>query len=172
MLLQKTCPSWLYPVTMGATTTWERWDAIKPDTTFANPVMNSFCLVVTAATIGDWLYRDVAGIDTYEDGPGYTHIKIKPHIADSSLTSAQGTLQTYYGEVSSRWEKKDGKLFFDVAVPANTRATVFIPATTVNSVREDGQVLSTHKSVQVEGTEEGYVVVKLGSGKYNFTVGG
>ncbi|HWH62816.1 MAG TPA: family 78 glycoside hydrolase catalytic domain, partial [Ginsengibacter sp.] len=79
LLLQQTYPSWLYPVKMGATTIWERWDGIKPDSTFETPGMNSFNHYSYGA-IGDWMYRSMAGIDTYEDGPGYKHIKIKPHI--------------------------------------------------------------------------------------------
>ncbi len=76
LLLQKTYPSWLYPVTMGATTIWERWDGEKPDSTFENAGMNSFNHYAYGA-IGDWMYRKMVGIDTYEDGVGYKHIKSK-----------------------------------------------------------------------------------------------
>jgi alpha-L-rhamnosidase len=68
LLLQDTYPSWLYPVKMGATTIWERWDGIRPDSSFQTPGMNSFNHYAYGA-IGDWMYRVVAGIDTYEDVP-------------------------------------------------------------------------------------------------------
>ncbi len=70
LLLQKSYPSWLYPVTMGATTIWERWDGIKPDGTFQTPDMNSFNHYAYGA-IGDWMYRIIAGIDTDQKNPGY-----------------------------------------------------------------------------------------------------
>ncbi len=70
LLLQETYPSWLYPVKMGATTIWERWDGMKPDSTFQTPTMNSFNHYAYGA-IGDWMYRVMVGIDTEEDRPGY-----------------------------------------------------------------------------------------------------
>ena len=168
LLLQKSCPSWLYPVTMGATTIWEHWDSIKPDTTFANPVMDSFD-IPQLGSIGDWLYREVAGIDTYVDGPGYKHIKIKSYISNG-LTSAQATLQTYYGEVSSHWEKESKVLILDVQIPPNTTASVFVPAENVDSVFENGEKISTRKDIQLAGREDNYIVLKIGSGNYHFTV--
>jgi alpha-L-rhamnosidase len=153
---------------MGATSIWERWDTIKPDSTFSNPVMNSFD-IPQLGSIGDWLYREVAGIDTYEDGPGYKHIRIKPYIANG-LTSAQGTLQTYYGEVSSHWEMESRELIFYVTIPVNTKATVYVPGEDVSSVFENGEKVSTEKEIQLAGTEDGYVVLNLGSGSYHFTV--
>ncbi|HKP32298.1 MAG TPA: family 78 glycoside hydrolase catalytic domain, partial [Chitinophagaceae bacterium] len=90
LLMQETYPSWLYPVKMGATTIWERWDGQKPDSTFQTPGMNSFNHYAYGA-IGDWMYKDVAGIDTYDDGVGYSHIKIQPHIG-GGLTHAEASL--------------------------------------------------------------------------------
>jgi alpha-L-rhamnosidase len=72
--LQEKYPSWLYPVKMGATTIWERWDGIKPDGSFQVPSMNSYNHYSYGA-IGDWMYRVMVGLDTYEDGVGYKHIK-------------------------------------------------------------------------------------------------
>ncbi|MFI5195425.1 MAG: family 78 glycoside hydrolase catalytic domain, partial [Chitinophagales bacterium] len=78
LLLQETYPSWLYPVKMGATTIWERWDGEKPDSTFEDPGMNSFNHYAYGA-IGDFMYRDVAGLDTDPAFPGYKKIRIMPH---------------------------------------------------------------------------------------------
>src|SRR5205085_1510675 len=102
LLLQDTYPSWLYPVKMGATTIWERWDGIKPDSSFQTPGMNSFNHYAYGA-IGDWMYRVIAGIDTYENAPGYKKIKIRPVIG-GGLTYANADLKTYYGTVSSHWK--------------------------------------------------------------------
>jgi len=167
LLMQETYPSWLYPVKMGATTIWERWDGIKPDTTFQNASMNSFNHYAYGA-IGDWMYRVIAGIDTYEDAPGYKKIMIKPHIG-GGLTYVTSNLETYYGKVGSHWTLDDGKLVMDIEIPANTTATVYVPAESADVVRESNKALSSIKEIEISGTENGYVVLKVGSGKYQFT---
>jgi alpha-L-rhamnosidase len=167
LLLQKTYPSWLYPVRMGATTIWERWDGIKPDSSFETPAMNSFNHYSYGA-IGDWMYRVVAGVDTYSDAPGYKHIKIKPHISDS-LMYANADLQTYYGNISSHWKKDNDKLQFEIEVPANTKATVYIPANPAESIKENNIALASAKDIKIVGKENNYFVVEVGSGKYHFT---
>ncbi len=166
LLLQDTYPSWLYPVKMGATTIWERWDGIKPDSTFEVPSMNSFNHYSYGA-IGDWMYRVMVGIDTYEDGVGYKHIKIQPHIG-GGFTNAAASLQTYYGTLSSGWKIEASKLILDVEIPANATATVYIPSTDAGSVMENGMALSAAKDITPAGAGDGYVVVKIGSGKYHF----
>jgi alpha-L-rhamnosidase len=167
LLLQETYPSWLYPVKMGATTIWERWDGEKPDSTFQTPGMNSFNHYAYGA-IGDWMYRVMAGINTDTTAPGYKKIIIKPHPTDK-LTSASADLQTYYGTVSSHWKREGGNLQLDVAIPVNTTATVYIPAKSENDVKENGVALSSLKGEKMKGKDGNYVVVELGSGKYTFT---
>jgi len=167
LLLQKTYPSWLYPVTMGATTIWERWDGQKPDSTFQTPGMNSFNHYAYGA-IGDWMYRVMAGLDTYEDGVGYKHSMIKPHIG-GGFTSVAASLETYYGTLSCAWQVKGSDLTMDIEIPANTTATVFVPADDEADILEGGKTLSLVKDIQVTGKETGYVVLKVGSGKYYFT---
>ncbi|MDQ3534884.1 MAG: glycoside hydrolase family 78 protein, partial [Bacteroidota bacterium] len=121
LLLQDSYPSWLFPVTMGATTIWERWDSIKPDSTFQDPAMTSFNQYAYGA-VGDWLYRCVAGIDTKEEGPGYKKIVIKPEPGEG-INFARGVLQTYYGKVVSHWKQDNDKFILDVEIPVNTTAT-------------------------------------------------
>ena len=169
LLLQETYPSWLYPVKMGATTIWERWDGQKPDSTFQTPNMNSFNHYAYGA-IGDWMYRVIAGLDTYEDGAGYKHIKIQPH-PGGNLTSAAATLQTNYGTAGINWVIKGSELTLDVEIPANTHADIFIPASTADAITESGKPISQQKEIQVTGKEDQYVVVKTGGGKYHFVVG-
>lgn len=168
LLLQDSYPSWLYPVKMGATTIWERWDGIKPDSTFQTPGMNSYNHYSYGA-IGDWMYRSMAGLDTYEDGPGYKHIKVKPHIG-GGFTNASATLQTYYGKLSSGWKVENDKTLLNIEIPPNTTATVYIPASAADAVTESNTALNSIKDIKVNGMEDGYVVVQLGSGKYNFSI--
>lgn len=164
LLLQDTYPSWLYPVKMGATTIWERWDGQKPDSSFQTPGMNSFNHYAYGA-IGDWMYRKMVGLDTYEDGVGYKHIKVMPHIG-GGFTNASASLKTYYGTVSSGWEIDTDKILMDVTIPANTTATIYIPSTDANTITESRNALGT--DIKVDGTENGYVKVNVGSGTYHF----
>ncbi len=169
LLLRKKYPSWLYPVTMGATTIWERWDGQKPDGTFQTPGMNSFNHYAYGA-IGDWMYRVMAGLDTREERPGYKHSIIKPHIG-GGLSHVSATLDTYYGQLSSSWKVNGDKLVMNVEIPANTTATVYIPADDPEAILEGGLPLKQVKEIQVIGSEDGYLVVKLGSGRYSFSRG-
>jgi alpha-L-rhamnosidase len=180
LLFQQTYPSWLYPVKMGATTIWERWDGQKTDSSFEDAGMNSFNHYAYGA-IGDWLYRVAAGIDTYDSAPGYKKIRIMPHPTDS-LTYMNADLDTYYGRISSHWKHEGGHLTLDVTIPINTTATIYIPdlasgkaATTATTaitpttaITEAGQPLSAHPEIKLLGQDNGYVIVETGSGTYHF----
>ena len=166
LLTQETYPSWLYPVKMGATTIWERWNGIRPDSTFEPASMNSFNHYAYGA-IGDWMYRVVAGLDTYDDAPGYKHIKIQPHIG-GGLTNASATLQTYYGKASSGWKIDGNKIVLDIEIPANTQATIILPVSNAELIKENGMPLS--KEIKVANGDKGKLELKIGSGKYQFEI--
>lgn len=123
LLTQKTYPSWLYPVTMGATTIWERWNGIKPDGEFYHPLMNSFNHYAYGA-IGDWMYQNVLGIQAGE--PGYRKIVIKPLIG-GGLTWAKGSYQSASGKISSAWQLQGKDLVLEVEIPSGTTAEVYVP---------------------------------------------
>jgi alpha-L-rhamnosidase len=166
LLLQDTYPSWLYPVKMGATTIWERWDGIKPDSTFQTPSMNSLNHYSYGA-IGDWMYRVMAGLDTYDDGVGYKHSMIKPHIG-GGFTSAAASLITYYGTFSNKWKVEKERIQMDVEIPVNTTSSVFMPAANADDVTEGGKPLSQVSGIRVTGSADGYVIMQLGSGTWHF----
>ncbi|HRI79270.1 MAG TPA: glycoside hydrolase family 78 protein [Cyclobacteriaceae bacterium] len=166
LLLQETYPSWLYPVKMGATTIWERWDGIKPDSTFQTPGMNSFNHYAYGA-IGDWMYRVAAGIDTEESGSGYKKIIVKPH-PGGNFTTMKAELQTLYGKVKSEWKKDGASFSLDVDVPPNTTATVYVPAGNNGVVMENGKSIAESKEIKIGGKETGYEVMEIGSGQYHF----
>ena len=135
LLLQTSYPSWLYPITKGATTIWERWDGIKPDGTFQTPDMNSFNHYAYGA-VGDWMYRTVAGIDTDPSAPGYQRAVIRPQPPrDGTISSAGATIETMYGRLSSKWQIEGGdRLALSIVVPANTMATIHLPDGRTESV--------------------------------------
>ncbi|HEY7418427.1 MAG TPA: family 78 glycoside hydrolase catalytic domain [Ktedonobacteraceae bacterium] len=123
LLMQRTCPSWLYPVTMGATTVWERWDSMLPDGSINPGEMTSFNHYAFGA-VADWLHRVVAGLAP--SAPGYRHLTIQPH-PGGNLTHARASLRTPYGLAESRWAIEQGKITLKVTIPPNTTASVTLP---------------------------------------------
>ena len=163
LLMQETFPSWLYPVKMGATTIWERWDGQKTDSTFQDVGMNSFNHYAYGA-IGDWMYRVSAGIEI--GSAGYKHILIQPH-PTKKLSFAKAGFESSYGLISSGWETKDGKLIVRVTIPANTTATITLPVADMNKITEMGtQISTTYKNISADGKN---VMIEVGSGEYAFT---
>lgn len=126
LVLQESRPGWLFPVLHGATTMWERWNSWDPVEGFATPTMNSFNHYAYGS-IGEWIFRSVAGIDFDEDEPGFRHILMRPFPCEE-LGHLTAALQTPYGEVSSSWRMNDdGGWTWNVRIPANSRATAFPP---------------------------------------------
>ncbi|GAA4939069.1 alpha-L-rhamnosidase [Nonomuraea thailandensis] len=130
LLLQRECPSWLYPVTMGATTIWERWDSLLPDGTVNPGEMTSFNHYALGA-VADFLHRTVAGLAPAE--PGYRRLRIAPR-PGGGLTHAAASLDTPYGPASVSWSRKDGALTVTATVPPGTTAEVDLPGATTQEV--------------------------------------
>ena len=166
LLLQQSYPSWLYPVKMGATTIWERWDGEKTDSTFQDPGMNSFNHYAYGA-IGDWMYRVSAGIEPA--APGYKKIMIQPHPTDK-LQYAKGSFESAYGTIASGWERKDGKVIIKVIIPANTTATIVLPASGKEKVTESGKALSLVNYIRDVKQEGNRIILQTGSGELNFEI--
>jgi alpha-L-rhamnosidase len=123
MLMERECPSWLFPVTMGATTVWERWDSLRPDGSVNPGEMTSFNHYALGA-VGDWLHRTVGGLAPLE--PGYRRLRIAPQ-AGGGLTWARARHRTPYGIAESSWRIDGGRLIVRATVPPNTRASVELP---------------------------------------------
>jgi len=164
LLLQETYPSWLYPVKMGATTIWERWDGQKTDSTFQDPGMNSFNHYAYGA-IGDWMYQAAAGLRM--GAPGYRHIVIEPHLT-GKLNYAKAAYQSSYGEVASGWERSGDKITLRVTIPPNTTASIRIPGTDKESVRESGTPLASSAGLKKTTNQGDGLELEYGSGKYVF----
>ncbi len=123
LLLQTGCPSWLYPVTMGATTVWERWDSMLPDGSINPGEMTSFNHYALGA-VADWLHRRVAGLGP--GAPGYRRLEVRP-LPSAELTHASARHLTPYGEAAVSWRRADGSLRLEVLVPVGTTAAVEVP---------------------------------------------
>lgn len=123
LLLQTQCPSWLYSVTMGATTIWERWDSMLPDGSINPGEMTSFNHYALGA-VADWMHRSVAGLAPAE--PGYRHLLVRPR-PGGGLDWAEARHETPYGEAVVRWELARQDFTLEVTVPAGCTATVILP---------------------------------------------
>lgn len=128
LLLQTKCPSWLYPVTMGATTIWERWDSMLPDGSINPGEMTSFNHYSLGA-VADYLHRFVAGLAPA--APGYRELNIAPR-PGGGLTQAGAELMTPLGLAASSWTREADVFTLDVEVPPGASATVILPGTERN----------------------------------------
>jgi len=167
LLNRKEYPSWLYPVTQGATTIWERWDGQRPDGSFQSVGMNSFNHYAYGA-IGDWMYRVVAGLEIDPSEPGYRHVLVQPQ-PGGGLTSVIARLETLYGEAAAGWALRDDDRFEVLAVvPPNARGTVRLPEAVLAEVTEGEGPIASASGIQKATQVEGAVVVEVGSGRYRF----
>ena len=123
LFMKEDYPSWLYAVNKGATTIWERWNSILPDGSFDESGMNSLNHYAYGS-IGDWMYRKVAGISQVE--PGYKKFKIEPMFV-KGIGTVCGEFESVYGKIVSCVSCKNGKINVHIEVPANTKAVVLLP---------------------------------------------
>jgi alpha-L-rhamnosidase len=123
LLLQQECPSWLYPVTKGATTIWERWDSMLQDGSINPGEMTSFNHYALGA-VADWMHRTIGGLTPTE--PGYRRMEIHPR-PGGGLTHAHARHITPYGLAESSWKIENGKFDLNIIIPVNTSALVILP---------------------------------------------
>jgi alpha-L-rhamnosidase len=161
LLGNETYPSWGYTIRNGATTIWERWDGWT-EAGFQSPNMNSFNHYALGS-VGEWLYRYVAGIDL--GAPGYGRIVIRPR-PGGNLTHASGAYDSVRGRISSSWKIEDSQFVLETLIPPNTTATVHVPST--DDVSEGGRPVDEADGVEFLRAEEGETVLAVGSGRYEF----
>lgn len=160
LLMQTDCPSWLYPVSMGATTVWERWNSVRPDGSFGPVSMNSLNHYAFGAIV-EWLYRYVAGINACADAPGYKHSLIRPMVNDM-LQSASASIETPYGKIGSSWALDEDSIRIDAVVPFNTTASVMLPDSEGTVIRVNGTEL------EPAYIKDGCAVYECACGSYTF----
>ncbi|MBS0664287.1 MAG: glycoside hydrolase family 78 protein [Verrucomicrobia bacterium] len=163
LLHQKTWPSWLYAVTQGATTIWERWDGWTQEKGFQDKGMNSFNHYAYGA-IGTWLYTVVAGIDLDPATPAYKRIVLAPR-PGGEITSARGELHSIHGAILSQWKLRPGRFEWEVVVPPNTTATATFPVPAGARITEGRTPLA--QAAGVSGARGSRCT--LAAGHYRFT---
>jgi alpha-L-rhamnosidase len=128
--------------------------------------MNSFNHYAYGA-IGDWMYRVSAGIETKT--PGYRNLLIQPHVS-GKLNLSKASFESPYGKIVSGWERKNGKVYFIIEIPANAEATIALPDVSAEKVKEGGLPLSGNKylnNIHIAGKD---LLIDAGSGKYLFEI--
>jgi alpha-L-rhamnosidase len=155
-------PSWGYMVKNGATTIWELWNGNT-----ANPSMNSQNHVMLLGDLLIWMYEDIGGIQSDTNQVGFKKIIMKPSF-DVILTFANASYESPYGKIESRWKKADGFLKWEITVPANTSAIVYVPVGSPEYVKEGDVVAAQSPGVQFLRMEREKAVFQIGSGHYAF----
>jgi alpha-L-rhamnosidase len=159
MINQSERPGYGYQIAHGATSLTEAWDANN------NSSHNHFML----GHITEWFYKDLVGIDCDPAGPGYEKILIRPTPV-GDLKWAEATHDSVRGPIHVRWDKDDEAFKLAVTIPANTTATVHVPAGEGETVTESGKSIEDAEGVTALGREDGHAVFRIESGKYEFAV--
>ncbi len=157
---QTTYPSWGYMLANGATTLWERWEYETGGSmnSHNHPMMGS---------VGSWLYKYIAGILPDIEYPGFDKFVLRPYIP-ADLQHASATYQSVKGTISSSWKKMKGAIEYEVSVPANTIATVYVPTKDAASITEGGRKINKVPGIRFVRSEGTWAVYEVGSGNYIF----
>lgn len=152
-----TYPSWGYMAANGATTIWELWNGNTAD-----PAMNSQNHVMLLGDLLIWMYEDLAGIQSDRKEVGFKKIIMKPSFVDG-LSYVNASYYSPHGKIQSNWKKESGQLKWDITIPANTTAIIYIPAKNADEVKTSGE------GVKFLKLESGNAIFEIGNGDYSFT---
>ncbi|GAB3742599.1 glycoside hydrolase family 78 protein [Spirosoma lituiforme] len=168
LLQQKDYPSWLYSVVNGATSIWERLNSYTVDNGFGgNNSMNSFNHYSFGA-VAAWMYGHSLGIQRHPQKAGFKEIVLRSEPdPGKKMTFAKGYYDSVYGRISSEWAWAGANWHYKTSIPANTSATLYLPAERISQIRENGKSIAAWKGVS---QENGLVSIPLGSGTYSFIV--
>lgn len=156
---QKSYPGWGYMIDNGATTIWELWNGNTAD-----PKMNSQNHVMMLGDLLIWYYENLAGIKAAS--PAFEQIKMKPELIDG-LNSIHASYHSVYGDIRSSYTRTAKQFKWNITIPANTTAVVYVPAEKKEEVKE---LLVGQKALKFIKMEENRAVYELGSGDYSFEV--
>jgi alpha-L-rhamnosidase len=169
LLHQNAMPSWLYSVDNGATTIWERWNSYSKEDGFGPVEMNSFNHYSYGAVM-EWMYESMVGIARDPENPGFRHFFLRPHPDPTGrITRVSGSHRSPYGEIRSEWSVRGSTLVYRAEIPANTTATLRLPAAGPDGVRAGRTPLGRLDQVKPLGFADGTASYRLPSGRYEVT---
>ena len=171
LLQQQSYPSWLYSVVNGATSIWERLNSYTVENGFGgNNSMNSFNHYSFGA-VAAWMNNYSLGIQRSPQQAAFKEIILKPTPdPDKKMTFAKGHYQSVYGKINSEWAIKDKQWLYKTSIPANTTAVLYLPAKSVNQIKESGKNIAKSKGIKLLKQENGMVQLQLVSGDYSFEI--
>jgi hypothetical protein len=159
LMISESVRSWMNMIRVGSTMTTEAWDErYKPNLTWNHAWGSAPANIIP---------RKLFGIEPIE--PGFRKVRIKPQLA--SLTSAEMKMPCIRGTIYCRWEKKSRHYLFEVTIPANTQAVIWLPSDSYENLKESGVKITEREDIKVIGKKEGFVLCETGSGHYRFSVG-
>jgi alpha-L-rhamnosidase len=156
-------PSWGYMINNGATTIWELWNGNT-----ANPQMNSQNHVMLLGDLLIWYYENLAGIKSDAGEVAFKKVIMKPEF-NVDLNEVNASYRSAYGLIGSHWKKANGSLSWQVSIPANTRAIMYLPASLEADVKIDGKQIAGTEGAKLLKLENGKAIFELGSGNYAIT---
>jgi alpha-L-rhamnosidase len=157
ILSKTTYPGYGYFLSKGETTWPETWEA-----THSTHIHTSY------TGISAWFFKILAGIEPDIENPGYRTITIRPQVVDI-LTYAKAAIESPYGRIESGWLKEAGRIVYEITVPVNSNANIYLPAE-ISAIKESGNDLAQAKGINITEEKEGSVVLNVESGKYRFEV--
>ena len=157
-----TYPSWGYMAENGATTIWELWNGNTAD-----PAMNSQNHVMLLGDLLIWMYENLAGIQSHTKEVAFKKIIMKPSFS-AGLNKVNASYQSPHGEITSSWQKSGNKIAWQIQIPGNTTAEIYIPSFSGEAVRENGSPAINSKGVKFLRMEGDCAVFEIGSGEYEF----
>lgn len=160
----KTYPGWGYMVEQGATTIWELWNGNT-----ANPQMNSQNHVMLLGDLLTWYYENLGGIKSDEQEVAFKKIIMKPSLVDG-LNWVNASYGSAYGQIQSQWKNSIGQFEWQIKIPANTSAKIYLPTASLENITESGKALESIEGIKILKMESGNTVIEIGSGSYHFLV--
>lgn len=157
-----TYPSWGYMIENGATTIWELWNGNT-----AAPNMNSYNHVMLLGDLIVWYFENLAGIKSNPEKPGFKEIMMKPEIIDS-LDFVKASYHSMHGLIKSEWVKEANMFSWNITIPGNSKAMIFIPANAKSDVTENGEKAANANGIKFLRMEQGRAVFEVRSGEYYF----
>jgi len=163
---QVTRPSWGYMLAKDASGMWEYWDG-EDRSNGTTGFSSGQGFLMLAGDLNAWIYQSLAGINPDPQQPGFKHIVLKPQPV-GDLTYVNASYKSMHGRIVSNWKRENDAFKWQVAVPANTTATVHVPAKDAGSVRESGKPAGKSDQVRFIRMQNGRAVFEVGSGNYEF----
>ncbi len=165
LLQQEAFPSWGYSIRRGATTIWERWDGWTEERGFQSVQMNSFNHYALGS-VGEWLWRSVAGIDQAPGSVSYRDLLIEPRLG-GRLDSITASFDSPRGIIKVVWGRNENSIGGRVEIPPGLPAEVRVPAANLSDLTIDGQPVVSHPAVEVVSVEQGKARLKVQPGSWS-----